>query len=267
MYKVLFHLFGPGGDAALPLQVFCVCGMELPHEAEGRVELLGHGAEGRVYSVPSFHGRVAVVKERAKKAYRVPELDAVLTKKRLVQEARCIVKARRAGVRVPCLYDVDLKTSRIVMERVEGKTMKRTIFDGVSDEVALALGRRVGTSVAQLHDADIVHGDLTTSNMMVSTSASASGETGVTTKTDVADGDMDVVLIDFGLASSSRPNAEEKAVDLYVLERAFVSTHPNTEHIVAAVIKAYRQRSRNQGPTLQKLEEVRMRGRKREMIG
>jgi len=214
------------------------------------MELLGHGAEGRVYALDDYHGRAAVVKERAKKAYRVPELDAVLTKRRLVQEARCIVKARRAGVRVPCLFDVDVTTNRIIMERVPGNTMKQTIFDGLSVEKGVAYGKIIGETLARLHDADVVHGDLTTSNMVVS----GQGE-GVV-----------VVLIDFGLAMS-RPTVEDKAVDLYVLERAFVSTHPNTEHIVTKVIDAYRQKSAHQGTTLQKLQEVRLRGRKREMIG
>ena len=218
--------------------------------------MLAQGAEGRVYLVEDYFGRPAVVKERMKKAYRVPELDDVLTKRRLVQEARCIGKARRAGIQVPCIYNIDMDNSRIVMEKVEGKTVKAGIFDGISQEEELALGKAIGDSVARLHDADIVHGDLTTSNMIFRSAVDAGKGQGV----------PPLVLIDFGL-SMSRPTVEDKAVDLYVLERAFASTHSNSEHIVRAVIAAYRQRSRSQGPTLQKLDEVRMRGRKREMIG
>ena len=41
-------------------------------------------------------------------------------------------------------------------------------------------------------------------------------------------------MIDFGL-SFQEGVAEDKGVDLYVLERAFLSTHPNTEKLFAEV--------------------------------
>jgi len=39
-------------------------------------------------------------------------------------------------------------------------------------------------------------------------------------------------MIDFGLSSNSTM-IEDRAVDLYVLERAFISTHPNTQDKVS----------------------------------
>jgi TP53 regulating kinase-like protein len=243
------------------------------------MELLGHGAEGRVYAIDNYFGRRAIVKERAKKGYRVPELDAKLTKSRLIQESRCVSKARRAGLDVPCIYSVDVSTGRIIMERVEGKTIKEIIFElhdsgaaagaagddddggggGGNSEVALRLAELIGEGVAKIHDAELIHGDLTTSNIMARADADF-GSSGVGIRLD------SVVFIDFGLASS-RPSTEDKAVDLYVLERAFSSTHPDSEYLVKRIIEQYRQSSRKQGLVLQKLEEVRLRGRKREMIG
>jgi TP53 regulating kinase-like protein len=76
----------------------------------------------------------------------------------------------------------------------------------------------VGVAIGKLHDAEIVHGDLTTSNMIVKLEPSGELGTGV-------------VLIDFGLGMM-KPTQEDKAVDLYVLERAFVSTHPGSEYLV-----------------------------------
>ncbi|CAM9846845.1 unnamed protein product [Hapterophycus canaliculatus] len=99
-----------------------------------------------------------------------------------------------------------------------------------------------------MHDAQVVHGDLTTSNFMVRT------------------GSNEVVAIDFGLASS-QPLPEDKAVDLYVLERAFISTHENSEPLVSEVLRTYKAASRKADTTLHKLSEVRRRGRKREMFG
>lgn len=65
-------------------------------------EFILQGAEGRVCST-LFMGRPAVLKERLSKSYRVKELDKKINKQRLLQEARCIVKSRRAGVSCPRL--------------------------------------------------------------------------------------------------------------------------------------------------------------------
>lgn len=63
-------------------------------------DFLFQGAEGRVFTT-TFGGMPAVVKERLVKSYRVVELDKKINKQRLLQEARCIVKCRRAGVLAP----------------------------------------------------------------------------------------------------------------------------------------------------------------------
>jgi TP53 regulating kinase-like protein len=93
-----------------------------------------------------------------------------------------------------------------------------------------------------------VHGDLTTSNLL----RSAAGG---------------VVLIDFGL-SAPTASAEDKAVDLYVLERAFESTHPAAAApLLARLLAAYAAASPRGAETLHRLETVRQRGRKRSMLG
>lgn len=73
-------------------------------------------------------------------------------------------------------------------------------------------------------------------------------------------------VIDFGLANT-QPLPEDKAVDLYVMERAFNSTHINSEVLVAEVLRAYKACSRRADATFQKLAAVRLRGRKRTMVG
>lgn len=106
-----------------------------------------------------------------------------------------------------------------------------------------------------MHDADIVHGDLTTSNLMVQDKSEEEGSSS-----------SQIVVIDFGLGMM-KPTIEDKAVDLYVLERAFISTHPESEYVVAAVLEAYRFSCRQGTTILVRLEQVRMRGRKRDMLG
>ena len=117
-----------------------------------------------------------------------------------------------------------------------------------------ALMAQVGRAVAALHDGNLAHGDLTTSNMVVREPGAAAG------------GAREVALIDFGLASSSA-NAEDKGVDLYVLERAFTSAHSGDPGLFEAVLEAYKASCKGGAATLNKFAEVRMRGRKRTMVG
>ncbi len=94
-----------------------------------------------------------------------------------------------------------------------------------------------------MHDADVVHGDLTTSNIMIKTT---NGQ---------FDDDSKIVIIDFGLAMT-QPSVEDKAVDLYVLERAFLSTHPNSESFILEILDSYKFSTRKSGPILERLEQV-----------
>ncbi|KAL5077145.1 hypothetical protein RYX36_016129 [Vicia faba] len=74
------------------------------------------------------------------------------------------------------------------------------------------------------------------------------------------------VLIDFGLSfTSTLP--EDKAVDLYVLERALVSMHSSCGNIIDRILAAYRKSSKQWSSTMNKLADVRQRGRKRTMVG
>ena len=96
-------------------------------------EFLFQGAEARVYTT-SFMGTPAVLKERLSKSYRVKELDQKINKQRLLQEARCIVKCRRAGVPAPSIYLIDLENTRLFMERIEGKTYKDILWTSAAEE-------------------------------------------------------------------------------------------------------------------------------------
>ncbi len=105
-------------------------------------------------------------------------------------------------------YHEGLSSTLLLMEMF---FLRRMVLDFREDELA----QEVGKAIAIMHDAEIVHGDLTTSNILLRSN----------------DRKLDIVLIDFGLGSM-KPSIEEKAVDLYVLERAFISTHPGSERLV-----------------------------------
>jgi TP53 regulating kinase-like protein len=98
-------------------------------------EFLFQGAEARVYTT-SFMGTPAVLKERLSKSYRVQELDKKINKQRLLQEARCIVKCRRAGVACPGIYLVDLENFRLYMEKIDGRTVKDLLWVAAKEESA-----------------------------------------------------------------------------------------------------------------------------------
>lgn len=199
----------------------------------------------------SFLGRPAIVKQRFKKGYRHPILDTRLTAQRLRQEVRSMLRARKLGIPTPAMYYVDMETASIYMERINGQSLKATLQETVDAAPFTELVRSMGVQVARLHDGGVVHGDLTTSNVLVVPGAAAAS----------------LVLIDFGLSYfSSVP--EDRAVDLYVLERAFTSAHASQgEVLFAEFIDSYRKSSRNWCSTLNRFAEVRMRGRKRSMVG
>lgn len=131
------------------------------------------------------------------------------------------------------------------MELINGDTCKQAIINGI--ESLEKLGKDIGTIIAKLHSNDIIHGDLTTSNILLREGLP--------------------VLIDFGLSSVSN-SIEDRAVDLYVLERAISSTHPEIESdLFNTIIQEYGIHVTNSKNTLAKLAAVQLRGRKRDMSG
>ncbi|XP_061640999.1 EKC/KEOPS complex subunit TP53RK [Phyllopteryx taeniolatus] len=223
-----------------------------------KVELLKQGAEARIYRTV-FLGNPTIVKERFLKRYRHPLLDEKLTHRRTVQEVRSILRCRRAGISTPVVYFVDYTSHCIFLEEIVGSSTVRDhiastqLSSSSCPDVELEhLAEKMGNILAKMHDEDIIHGDLTTSNMLL--------------RCPPEDGESDLVLIDFGLSSiSALP--EDKGVDLYVLEKAFLSTHPNTEALFEKLLKSYTASSKKSAAVIKKLEEVRSRGRKRSMVG
>lgn len=222
------------------------------------MELVKQGAEARVFRL-SYLGLPAIVKERFKKHYRHPTLDEKLTHRRMLQECRSMLRCRKAGIRTPIIYLMNNENASIYMEEIQNSLSVRDFINGLlADELPNSrlhlesLAKEMGKMIAKLHEIDVIHGDLTTSNIL----RQDDGETG------------SLILIDFGLSFVSSM-AEDKGVDLYVLERAFLSTHPNTEDIFAKLIESYKENSseKSSKAVIHKLDEVRLRGRKRVMIG
>jgi len=239
--------------------------------------LVAQGAEALLYRstylLPSIP---CALKYRPPKPYRHPILDLRLTKHRILSEARVLAKCRREGVPVPAVYALDEAAGWLMIEWIEGEVVRIKlnewlkgrkdggISEGTDDGELVELMKRVGRAVGRMHAVGVVHGDLTTSNLMLRPSDKGAVNGEGTGADETLDGE--ILFIDFGLASQSSQD-EDRAVDLYVLERAFGSTHPGAESLFTEVLSAYGKSFKGATVVLKKLEDVRMRGRKRSMIG
>eukprot|EP01083_Nonionella_stella_P110248 322431_1 len=226
-------------------------------------EMIAQGAEAKVYK-SQYDGRPTVVKYRFAKKYRHPQLDLKLRRNRSKKEQKCIGKAKEAGIQVPELYYYDKHNCAIHMQWIDlpiVKTVLMEYYDAntqmYDDDQAKCTNilKEIGKNIGMLHQSNIIHGDLTTSNLLIDQGTKHGHK------------ELKIVMIDFGLAEGTT-KVEDKAVDIYVLERAFVSTHPQSEYMIDIILEAYKQFYPNgHKPILKRLEAVRLRGRKRSMIG
>ncbi|MDP6627819.1 MAG: KEOPS complex kinase/ATPase Bud32 [Methanopyri archaeon] len=163
---------------------------------------IARGAEAVLYRAPGEDGDV-LIKERVPKSYRHHILDDRLRRRRTKREAKLLEKARTVGVTCPKVLAVDKRAQAIVMEFIDGPPLRQAANE-VGPKERYRLFTELGKMVGSLHEKDMMHGDLTTSNVIVK--------------------DGNLHLIDFGLGFHST-NVEDKAVDLHLLERAIDATH------------------------------------------
>lgn len=228
-----------------------------------KTDILRQGAEGRLY-IGEFNGVTCLVKERFVKSYRHPILDNQITRQRMKAETKASERCLKAGILAPKIYNMDLKERTIYMEFFEkAQTVKdfvktflpNTCSDIESCTVSInELFEKIGKIIGTMHSSNIIHGDLTTSNILIDPKTESFS-------------DYNIVMIDFGL-SHYEESAEAKGVDLYVLERALLSTHSDLPQLFDLVLENYKStNSKGQATVIAKFQEVRARGRKRTMIG
>lgn len=169
-----------------------------------------------------------VIKKRPEKKYRHPELDNRIRKQRTQTEFSSMQKARRNDVNVP---KVEKDSDYILkIEKIEGKTLE--------EDFKVEKMIEVGKNIQKLHEAGLIHGDLTTKNII---------------------SNSEINLIDFGLSEDST-GVEDRAVDLHLLKQILESSHP--EHFDQAwenFLENYRPEFREE--VMERLEEVEERGR------
>jgi len=198
--------------------------------------LIAQGAEARLF----LEGK-SILKERFPKSYRIKEIDNKLRGSRTRREGKVLDKLNALGFPAPKLLKNDEKEN-LLIEKIKGKLVKDVLEKSDYKKLCAEIGKKV----AMLHNNSIIHGDLTTSNMILS---------------------KEVYFIDFGLSFFS-DKAEDKAVDLHLLKEALESKHYRIwETAFKEVLEAYRKEAKNSHETLKRLEAVEKRGRYRAKKG
>lgn len=196
------------------------------------MELIQEGAEAKIFKKEE-NDKVSVVKKRIKKKYRIDFFNDFLIPKRTKREIK-VLKKLNSIINVPKII-FDNKKDIIEMEFIQGQKLRDVLNDNVF------LSEKVGKMLAKMHDLNIVHGDLTTSNMILTEKNK-------------------VFFIDFGLSQFSS-KLENKAVDIHLFKQALESKHHKIfESAYTKFLKGYKS-SLNTSKVLERLKTVESRGR------
>ncbi len=187
-----------------------------------------------------FQDRGTIIKERLSKAYRLPQLDQSLRQFRTRREAKILQKLEELNFPAPHLQEFSDKRMSIVMDFIPGEKLRDVL--AVEDDYEI-LAKEIGNKIGLLHEKDIIHGDLTTSNMILHKDM------------------QEIFLIDFGLSSFSE-KMEDKAVDLHLLDRALESKHHQKyPGIFDKVLEGYKESNPEAAQVLARFAQVQKRGR------
>jgi N6-L-threonylcarbamoyladenine synthase/protein kinase Bud32 len=200
--------------------------------------ILEKGAEANIYPSKWLDYDV-IIKNRVSKSYRIPEIDLRLRKKRTKQESKLLGESKRCGVKTPLIFDVDKKNFSIVMEKIHGPVVK-DVLDKSDSSTLRKICVEIGKNLAKLHNCGIIHGDLTSSNLILC------GES--------------VYFLDFGLGTIS-DLVEDKGVDLLVFKKAISGVHNDiSDECMRYILKGYENVDDFNAVT-KKIAEIENRGR------
>ena len=208
--------------------------MKIEKHRSGRVDMVFNpterlhlGAEAEVWK-GEWYGRPAVRKQRRPRSWRHPDLDHRLGVRRMVSEARLLIRSRKAGLAVPAVWDLDYEGGQLIIEHLPGDPLIEVLNnDGAAEEGIKKTLKRVGSSVRRLHRQAVTHGDLSSNNILI-------------------DGE-NVHLIDFGLASIEY-DVERFGIDLHVLDEILGASHPQWPDAINWVLEGYLETEEQLGP-------------------
>lgn len=162
------------------------------------MKLVKKGAEADIY-VTIWNGLDSILKIRKKKDYRVHSLDMRIRTLRTIREAKMISETKSFGITTPLVYFVDEKKCEIYLQLIKGKLVRDLPLNKIM-KICTEIGKIVGI----LHKNGIMHGDLTTSNFILS--------------------DQGLVILDFGL-SQKTDKIDDYAIDLRLFKEVLNSAH------------------------------------------
>lgn len=211
-------------------------------------KILKRGAEAVLslttwtHALYSGSRKALVIKHRVPKRYRLRQIDQHLRCSRTVLEAKLLIDARRSGVPTPMVFEIDKSSARLVMEYVGGCQVKQVLKRASARKIE-KICREIGRLVARLHRSGIVHGDLTTSNMILSREGK-------------------IYFVDFGLGEYNS-SVEARAVDLHLFRRAMESVHFDVfERAYSHFLRGYREEfGARAEEIIKRAEEIQRRGR------
>lgn len=224
--------------------------------------IIAQGAEALIIRKGS-----EIIKQRIKKSYRLPQMDTKLRKQRTKREVKLLQKA---SFLIPVPKILKSTEYNIELELIKGKKLSDNL-DNLSNKIKIC--KLIGNNIAKLHDANIIHGDLTTSNMIyvAGNIPIANNKVNILHNSGVDDNDKfhniitdnnkdKVYFLDFGLGFiSTRP--EDKATDLHVLKEALEARHfQHAETCWKAILRGYKI-SKSYAEIIKRLEKVELRGR------
>lgn len=198
--------------------------------------LLKRGAEAEIH-LTEFLDREAIAKLRVPKTYRNKRIDDILRKNRTKSEVRLMSEVKKYGVSTPIIYDVSVDEHMIVMQYINGKRVK-DILNNVSEKKRKKICYMIGESVGKMHTNNIIHGDLTTSNMILLNDK--------------------IFFIDFGLGEKNS-EIEAKGVDLHVMMEGFEGAHSEVDAF-GYVLGAYKSYDKKD-IVVKRMYEISRRGR------
>ena len=194
------------------------------------MKFIAQGAESKL-----FLSKDKVIKDRFRKTYRIKEIDDRLRKSRTKREAKILDKLKKIGFPIPRLIKTN-ETDTLEIQYIKGKLLKNIL----DNDNCISLGKEIGGKVAILHTNNIIHGDLTTSNMILN---------------------KEIYFIDFGLSFFSE-KIEDKAVDLHLLKEALESKHSEIwEKSYKAALEGYTKKAVDGKDVLERIKLVEKRGR------
>lgn len=206
------------------------------------MKILLRGAEALI--TEAKEGKKDMVrKQRVKKGYRIPEIDDKLRKLRTRNEAKIMTRLY-SNIFVPRILSVDETKKDIHMEFIPGRRLSDWLDKQENKE---DICFEIGKQIAIMHDLDIIHGDLTTSNMIY------------------VGNEGKVYFIDFGLAFSSK-RVEDKAVDIHLLRQALEAKHfLFWKKLFDKVLEGYRKSEYSEA-VMKQFKKVEARGRYKSLI-